>query len=73
MACLERERVSTSADEGEDRCHLGVGVLEDTWRSVVEEIETRSNKPSYFANVTLTCFALLKTMTAVTCLHVKLH
>jgi hypothetical protein len=47
--------------------------LEDTWRSVVEEIETRSNKPSYFVNVTLTCFALLKTMTVVNCLHVKLH
>lgn len=47
--------------------------LEDTWRSVVEEIETWSNKPSYFANVTLTCFALLKPMTAVTCLYVKLH
>lgn len=47
--------------------------LEDTWQFVVEEIETRSNKHSCFANATLTCFALLKTITAVTCLYVKLH
>jgi hypothetical protein len=54
-------------------CTKFLRCFEDTWQFEVEELETRLNNPSYFANVTLTYVTLFKTMTAVTYLYVKLH